>query len=253
MRPALTGPYPGRGVGSGCGAIIPGHPVRWPWYTATSAADRGGYRRHPGVDRAAICRNAGHPLRGDPSGSGAYGCGGLYVRHRGSGVTFKTGWAAYHAAQDIKRQMCERAAKTWNVPVERVTYDDGAVRDTPGPRTLSHLQTDRGSPGGHGWSYHFGRSRVNPPGAGASMGTHIVDVEVDPETGKVTILRYTVQDAGKAIHPSYVEGQIQGGAAPKDRVGPQRKYVFNAKGHMLNASFLDYHARLHWTCRCSIR
>jgi xanthine dehydrogenase molybdopterin-binding subunit B len=32
-----------------------------------------------------------------------------------------TGWAAYTAAQEIKRQMCERAAKTWNVPVEQVT------------------------------------------------------------------------------------------------------------------------------------
>ena len=39
---------------------------------------------------------------------------------------------------------------------------------------------------------------------------HLVDVEVDPDTGKTEILRYTaIQDAGKAVHPSYVEGQIQ--------------------------------------------
>jgi CO/xanthine dehydrogenase Mo-binding subunit len=73
------------------------------------------------------------------------------------------------------------------------------------------------------------------------MGTHIVDVEVDPETGKVTILRYTaVQDAGKAIHPSYVEGQIQGGTAQGIGWALNEEYFFNEKGHMVNSSFLDY-------------
>ena len=73
------------------------------------------------------------------------------------------------------------------------------------------------------------------------MGTHIVDVEVDPETGKITILRYTaVQDAGKAIHPSYIEGPIQGGAVQGIGWALNEEYVFNAKGHMLNCSFLDY-------------
>ena len=37
----------------------------------------------------------------------------------GSGVTFKTGWASYEAAQDIKRQMCARAARTWECPSRR--------------------------------------------------------------------------------------------------------------------------------------
>jgi CO/xanthine dehydrogenase Mo-binding subunit len=158
----------------------------------------------------------------------------------GSGVTFKTGWAAYHAAQDIKRQMCERAAKTWEVPVEQVTYADGAVRDTTDPArclTFKQIAARQVATGGP----IVGRSVVNPPGAGASMGTHIVDVEVDPETGKITILCYTaVQDAGKAIHPSYVEGQIQGGAAQGIGWALNEEYVFNAKGHMLNCSFLDY-------------
>src|SRR5205807_1352347 len=52
-----------------------------------------------------------------------------------------------------------------------------------------------------------GRASVDPTGVGGGFATHVVDVEVDPETGKVTILRYTaVQDVGQAIHPSYVEG-----------------------------------------------
>ena len=70
---------------------------------------------------------------------------------------------------------------------------------------------------------------------------HIVDVEVDPETGKTQILRYTaLQDVGKAIHPSYVEGQIQGGAVQGIGWALNEEYLFNDKGEMLNASFLDY-------------
>jgi len=64
---------------------------------------------------------------------------------------------------------------------------------------------------------------------------------VDPETGKVTILRYTaVQDAGKAIHPSYVEGQSQGGAVQGIGWALNEEYYFNDEGHMVNSSFLDY-------------
>ncbi|HAA48529.1 MAG TPA: hypothetical protein DCE43_02340, partial [Planctomycetaceae bacterium] len=55
---------------------------------------------------------------------------------------------------------------------------------------------------------------VNADKHGGAFGTHIADVEVDPDTGKVQVIRYTVvQDVGTAIHPSYVEGQLQGGAA----------------------------------------
>ncbi len=158
----------------------------------------------------------------------------------GSGVTFKTGWAVYHAAQDIKQQMRERAAKTWNVPVEQVTYEGGMLQDSADAErrlTFKQIAARQVATGGA----IVGRAGVNPPGAGASMGTHIVDVEVDPDTGKVTILRYTaVQDAGKAIHPSYVEGQIQGGAAQGIGWALNEEYFFNEKGQMANSSFLDY-------------
>src|SRR5207237_2453988 len=86
-----------------------------------------------------------------------------------------------------------------------------------------------------------GRASVDPPGVGGGFATHIVDVEVDSETGKVAILRYTaVQDVGKAIHPSYVEGQMQGGAVQGIGWALNEEYVYNDKGEMTNASFLDY-------------
>ena len=64
---------------------------------------------------------------------------------------------------------------------------------------------------------------------------------MDPETGKVEVLRYTaIQDAGKAIHPSYVEGQMQGGAVQGIGWALNEEYYLDSQGQMLNSSFLDY-------------
>src|SRR3954454_24304248 len=87
----------------------------------------------------------------------------------------------------------------------------------------------------------MGRASVAPEGSTNGFGTHLVDVEVDPETGKVTIMRYTaIQDAGKAVHPSYVEGQMQGGAVQGIGWALNETYFFDTKDQMRNASFLDY-------------
>jgi CO/xanthine dehydrogenase Mo-binding subunit len=158
----------------------------------------------------------------------------------GSRVTFATGYAAYEAAQDIKRQMVDRAAKIWSVEPADVIYEAGLIRhqsDSTKRFTFKELAAKLFHSGG----FIVGRAAVDPPGAGGAFATHIVDVEVDPETGKVTILRYTaVQDAGTAIHPSYVEGQMQGGVAQGIGWALNEEYAYNAKGEMTNASFLDY-------------
>jgi CO/xanthine dehydrogenase Mo-binding subunit len=158
----------------------------------------------------------------------------------GSRVTFATGWAAYEAAQDIKRQMIARAAKIWEVAAEDVVYENGGLRsakDAAKKMTFKEMAARLHDTGGT----IVGRASVDPPGPGGAFATHIVDVEVDPETGKVTILRYTaVQDCGKAVHPSYVEGQIQGGVVQGIGWGLNEEYVYNDKGEMTNASFLDY-------------
>jgi CO/xanthine dehydrogenase Mo-binding subunit len=82
---------------------------------------------------------------------------------------------------------------------------------------------------------------MNPRGVGPAFTTHVVDVEVDPETGKVDILRYTAaQDVGKAVHPSYVEGQIQGGVAQGVGWALNEEYYYDENGIMRNTGFLDY-------------
>ena len=158
----------------------------------------------------------------------------------GSGVTFKTGWACYEAALDVKQQMISRAARIWEVSPEDVEYSGGVLQHKSDPelrltfRQMAARQNGTGGP-------IVGRAGVNPGGAGPAIATHIVDVEVDPDTGKVDVLRYTaVQDAGKAIHPSYVEGQIQGGVAQGIGWALNEEYFVNDQGHMLNSSFLDY-------------
>ena len=158
----------------------------------------------------------------------------------GSSVTQKIGIACYEAAQDVKRQFVQRAANIWEVPSEEVEYQDGILQSKADPElkmTFKELAGRLNTTGGP----ISGRANLNPGGAGNAFATHIVDVEVDPETGKVDVLRYTaVQDCGKAIHPSYVEGQIQGGAVQGIGWALNEEYFFNEEGEMLNSSFLDY-------------
>jgi CO/xanthine dehydrogenase Mo-binding subunit len=158
----------------------------------------------------------------------------------GSSATFKTGWACYEAATDVKRQMIERAAKIWEVDAADVEYERGMLTYSKNPelrmgfKDLARRLNGTGGP-------IVGRANVAPRGAGPGFAVHIVDVEVDPDTGKTQILRYTaLQDAGKAIHPSYVEGQMQGGVVQGIGWALNEEYVFNDKGEMLNSSFLDY-------------
>ena len=158
----------------------------------------------------------------------------------GSGVAFKTGWACYEAAQDVRRQMIDRAARIWEVSPEDVDYQDGVIAHKSDPElkiTFKQLAARLNSTGGP----IVGRANVDPGGAGATFALHIVDVEVDPDTGKVDILRYTaLQDAGKAIHPSYVEGQIQGGVVQGIGWALNEEYFYDKDGSMANSSFLDY-------------
>ena len=158
----------------------------------------------------------------------------------GSGATFKSGWASYEAAHDIKQQMIERAARIWEIDVKDVEFKEGVASHKSDPElklNFKQIAARLNSTGGP----IVGRGNVNPAGVGNAFAVHIVDVEVDPDTGKVDILRYTaLQDVGKAVHPSYVEGQLQGGVAQGIGWALNEEYVYNDSGEMSNSSFLDY-------------
>ena len=155
----------------------------------------------------------------------------------GSRTTFATGWAAHDAAKEVVRQLKERAAKVWEVDAASVEHKDGAFLSGDKRLTFAELAAKLGETGGP----VVGQAAINPRGAGGSFAGNIVDVEVDPETGKTTILRFTcVQDAGRAIHPSYVEGQMQGGSVQGIGWALNEEYFMNAEGAMMNTSLLDY-------------
>jgi CO/xanthine dehydrogenase Mo-binding subunit len=156
----------------------------------------------------------------------------------GSRTAYATGIAAIEAARDVLRQMSGRVAHAWGLDLEEVSYESGRFRG-PGGREVSFKEVahDLDTTGGP----ITGRSNVKPSGRGGAFATSIVDVEVDVDTGKTEILRFTVvQDAGKAVHPSYVEGQMQGGAVQGIGWALSEEYVMDDTGRMANASFLDY-------------
>ncbi len=158
----------------------------------------------------------------------------------GSGVAFKSGWAAHEAAMDVIEQLTVRASLIWDTDPENVEYVDGTLRHKSDPElsmTFDEMAARLPETGGP----VVGRANLNPGGSGGSYAANIVDVEVDPGTGKVDILRYTaLQDAGFAIHPSYVEGQIQGGAAQGIGWALNEEYYMGDDGSMMNTSLLDY-------------
>ncbi|MDR3535731.1 MAG: xanthine dehydrogenase family protein molybdopterin-binding subunit [Acetobacteraceae bacterium] len=161
----------------------------------------------------------------------------------GSRVTFATGMAATQAAEKVVEDLKRRAAEIWEIPVDAVEWKDGKAFPAGSnagafePLDLAALALKAARTGGP----IAAEVTVNAQGAGAGFGAHICDVSVDRETGHVKIERYTaVQDVGRAIHPSYVEGQIQGGAAQGIGWALNEEYIYNSKGLMENPGFLDY-------------
>ena len=161
----------------------------------------------------------------------------------GSRVTYASGLATIKAARDAVKKLCARAANKCGIDEEAVIWEDGFAKPS-GPNAgnfdpvpLAEITKDMGKTGGP----IVGHFEATPEGAGVSFATHIVDAEVDAETGQTKINRYTViQDAGKAIHPSYVEGQYQGGAAQGIGWALNEEYIYGDDGRLQNSGFLDY-------------
>ena len=158
----------------------------------------------------------------------------------GSRTTLATGQAVYEAAHDVIRQLKERAAILWEKKPEEVEFTDGIFRaegEGITPMTVAQLARKLARTGGP----VSGRASINARNVGPAFAATMVDVEVDPDTGKLKILRCTIaQDAGKAIHPSYVEGQMQGGTAQGLGWALNEEYVYDSKGILRNIGLLDY-------------
>ncbi len=156
----------------------------------------------------------------------------------GSRTTYATGYAAYNAAHKLIEEIIEKAALKWDISKDQIEYSDGVVKsktDSELKMTLKEIADD--PPGGPIVS----SASVDLEEAGGGFAVHIADLEIDEETGKTDVVNYTaIQDVGKAIHPSYVEGQMQGGAAQGIGWALNEEYFMSDDGVMLNSSYLDY-------------
>jgi CO/xanthine dehydrogenase Mo-binding subunit len=161
----------------------------------------------------------------------------------GSRVTFATGMAVTQAAEKVVEQLKSRAAAIWDISPEAVEWKDGkafpagANAGSFEPLSLADIAIKSGRTGGP----ISAEVSLNAQGAGPGFATHVCDVEIDRETGHVKVLRYTaVQDVGRAIHPSYVEGQIQGGVTQGVGWALNEEYIYDKDGRLENPGFLDY-------------
>lgn len=161
----------------------------------------------------------------------------------GSRVLFASAMVVTQAAETIIGTLRERAAKIWEIDPEAVKWEDGAAHPASpnagqfAPLTLAELAGKANAMGGP-----IGAGvQLNTQGAEGGFGTHICDVEVDVELGIARVIRYTaVQDVGRAIHPGYVEGQLQGGVAQGIGWALNEEYVYTSDGKVDNPGFLDY-------------
>ena len=244
---APLGPNQGRGIASGfwfniggesCATVSIGEDGT---ITLTSGnPDIGGSRASQAMMAAetfGIDVNKVRPIIGDTNSIGYTFLTG------GSRVTYATGMAVIEASKEAIKDLCNRAAMIWEIDEEAVEWKDGCAHPAGAnagdfdPLSLADIAAMSAKTGGP----INGSASLNAQGAGPGFGTHICDVEVDKETGRVSVVRYTaVQDAGRAIHPSYVEGQIQGGVAQGVGWALNEEYIYNDKGQLENPGFLDY-------------
>ena len=241
-RTPLTGKYQGRGIATGfwfnCGLKSAATATVNPDGTVSlveGSTDIGGSRAGLAMQLAetlGITAEEVKPAVVDTDSVGYTDVTG------GSRVTFATGIAAINAGKDIQQQMCVRAAMIWDCDEADVRYEDGCIIGSGDNRfTFKELAAKINATGGP----IAGRGTASEETQAGAFGTHCADVEVDPDTGKVQIIRYTVaQDVGTAIHPSYVEGQLQGGAVQGIGWALNEEYWYGEEGSMRNASFLDY-------------
>ena len=235
----LEGPYRGRGVASGFW-------FNWGGKSSVSASvnadgtvslvegstDIGGTRASLAMQLAETLGIAAEDVHPQVAGTDSVGYNDVTG---GSRTTFGTGWAVYELGKKLNEEMRKAAADLWDVTPESITVERGIFSHNGDSLSFKELAAEAGD------VPITAAASVHPKKFGPGFATHVVDVEVDPETGKVTILRYTAsQDVGTAIHPSYVEGQIQGGVAQGIGWGLNEEYVYDDEGHLLNGNLLDY-------------
>ncbi len=155
----------------------------------------------------------------------------------GSRTTYATGLAAYNAAHKLVDELKGRLADLWETEAKNIKFNEGTFTANGDSIGIQELAGKLDPTGGSATA----TASVNLAEAGNAYGVHICDLEVDLATGKTDVIRYTaIQDVGKAVHPQYAEGQIQGGVVQGLGWALNEEYFITDDGAMANSSFLDY-------------
>jgi len=176
---------------------------------------------------------------GGPAGSGTFGSRGAVTMVGAAGA----------AADAVRRKVMTLAAHLLEAAPEDVVLDGGSahVKGLP-QRTVSLLDIARAAyappAGGLGPGVEPGLEATiyfDPPGTTFSGAVHVAVVEVDPQTGRVRVLGYTVvEDCGPVINPLLVEGQVHGAVCQGAGEALREEIVYDDQGQLLTATLMDY-------------
>jgi carbon-monoxide dehydrogenase large subunit len=159
------------------------------------------------------------------------------------------GSSAMIAGENVRKQIIATAARALNVTESEIEVEDGkAIARAGNKPSLTFGELARLAQGMPGFSFAAGRTPglehtayFTPPQASYCNGTHVAEVEVDPATGGVTLLRYTVaHDSGNIINPMIVDGQVQGGVAHGIGNALFEWMKYDAGAQPLTVTFQDY-------------
>jgi carbon-monoxide dehydrogenase large subunit len=155
----------------------------------------------------------------------------------GSRSLFVGGTAAVVSANDLITKAREKASHMLEASVEDIEYREGSLNVVGTDKRVGLFEIAKKENGG--------RLSVDSEGAvdGPTWpnGTHICEVEIDPQTGVSRVVRYTtVDDVGVAVNPMLVTGQVHGGVAQGIGQALYEGVTYDAEGQLLTASYQDY-------------
>jgi carbon-monoxide dehydrogenase large subunit len=156
------------------------------------------------------------------------------------------GSAAHNASLAVRDKLIAVAARALGVPPGEIDVEDSRASARTGNKpSLGFGELARlalGTPGLPTESAGLEHTAYfHPPGYSYCNGTHIAEAEVDPMTGGVTLLRYTIaHDCGTIINPMIVEGQVQGGTAHGIGNALFEHMRYDADANPLSTTLQDY-------------
>jgi carbon-monoxide dehydrogenase large subunit len=151
-----------------------------------------------------------------------------------------------HATNEIVAKGCRIAAHLLGADAAQIAFADGTFRISGSNRSVDLFEVaaaavlDASLPEELRGSLQA-TGEVESRVSSFPYGCHVAEVEIDTETGQVTLARYTaIDDVGRAVNPMIVEGQTHGGIAQGFGETLMERCIYGSNGQLLTASFMDY-------------